>query len=81
MGGGGGILGGITKFIFGETKVPDVPTPEAPAVQSPITKQDTGAIVKIGAQDDTRNTRTSGGTRTAATRKRSSTLGGFGKLW
>lgn len=81
MGGGGGILSGITKFIFGETKVPDVPMPVAPAVQSPITKQDTGAIVKIGTQDDTRNTRTSGGTRTVATRKRSSTLGGFGKFW
>lgn len=80
MGGGGGILGGVGEFIFGKAKVPDVPTPEAPAVQSPITKQDTGAIVKIGAQDDPRNTRTSG-TRTAATRKRSSTLGGFGKLW
>ena len=88
MGGGGGILGGVTEFLFGKPKVPDIPTPEAPAVQSPITKQDTGAIVKIGAQDDDpRNTRTSGGTstsggtRTAATKKRSSTLGGFGKPW
>lgn len=65
MGGGGGLLSPITDVLFGRPKQPDMPSipePATPAAPAPSRKQDTGAIVKTGADaaNDIRNQRVSG---------------------
>ena len=78
MGGGGGILSGVTEMLFGKPKEPNIPVPEAPAPPAPAAKQDTGAIIQTGALDgaDDRLRRSAGGA--AGAQRRSSTLGSLG---
>ena len=75
MGGGGGILGGVTSLLFGKPKTPNIPVPEAPAPPAPAAKTDTGAIIQTGAQDSA-NDRLSRSTAGASgAQARASTLG------
>lgn len=75
MGGGGGLLGGVTSLLFGKPKTPTIPVPEAPAPPAPTAKTDTGAIIQTGAQDNA-NDRLSRSTAGAAgAQARASTLG------
>lgn len=73
MGKGGGILSPITDLLFGrpeQPKVPEIPEPAVPAAPAPSRKQDTGAIVKTGADaaNDIRNQRVSGRTSGSSSR-------------
>jgi len=77
MGGGSGFLGlGAPEL----PKAPKIPDPVIPAVPAPMTKQDTGAIVKTGGDsaEDIRNRRPGrlGGGRSIG----ASTLGTLGRI-
>lgn len=79
MGGGGGILGDVTSFLFGKPAKPtEPPLPEAPAPPAPTAKTDTGAIIQTGALDST-DDRVSGRISGSSAIRRSSTLGSLGK--
>lgn len=82
MGGGGGILSPITDLLFGrpeQPEMPKIPDPVVPAAPAPSRKQDTGAVVKTGADaaQDVKNQRVSGRSGGSA---RSSTAGSLGTL-
>ena len=83
MGGGGGLLGGVTSLLFGKPKTPTIPVPESPAPPAPTAKTDTGAIIQTGAQDnaDDRLHRSNAGA--AGAQARASTLGSLrnNKVW
>lgn len=80
----GGILSPITDILFGKAEspsMPDIPDPVVPAAPAPSRKQDTGAIVKTGADaaEDIRNQRASGKRSTASSSRTTSTLGTLGR--
>lgn len=84
MSGGGGILSPITDLLFGRPEQPDMPTipePAVPAAPAPSRKQDTGAIVKTGADSaaDIRNQRVSGGRSSSSSSRSARTLGTLGR--
>lgn len=87
-GGGGGILGGIlnpiTDVLFGRVEqpdMPDIPDPVTPAAPAPSRKQDTGAIVKTGADaaENIKNQRVSGRTSGSSSSSAARSLGTLGK--
>lgn len=84
MSGGGGILSPITDILFGrpeQPEMPKIPDPVVPAAPAPSRKQDTGAIVKTGADsaNDIRNQRVSGGRSGSRGSRVSRSLGTLGR--
>ena len=75
MGGGGGLFGSVTSLLFGKTKTPTIPVPEAPAPPAPTAKVDTGAIVQTGAQDSANDRFSKSTAGAAGAQARASTLG------
>lgn len=75
MGGGGGILSGVTSLLFGKAKDPVIPAAEAPAPPAPTAKTDTGAIIQTGAQDTANDRLTRNTAGAAGAQARASTLG------
>lgn len=88
MGGGGGIIGSIlnpvTDLLFGrpeQPEMPKIPEVETPAAPAPSRKQDTGAIVKTGADaaQDVKNQRVSGRTSGSSGSSTARSLGTLGR--
>ena len=75
MGGGGGLLGGVTSLLFGKPKTPKIPVPETPAPPAPTAKTDTGAIIQTGAQDNANDRFARSTAGAAGAQARASTLG------
>lgn len=88
MGGNDGLLGSIlnpvTDLLFGrpeQPEMPDIPDPVTPAAPAPGRKQDTGAVVKTGADaaQDVKNQRVSGTSSGSSRSGTSSSLGTLGR--
>ena len=75
MGGGGGLLGGVTSLLFGKPKTPNIPVPKSPAPPAPTAKTDTGAIIQTGAQDNANDRLFRSTAGAAGAQARASTLG------
>lgn len=83
-GGGGGILGPITDLLFGrpeQPEMPKIPDPVTPAAPAPSRKQDTGALVKTGADaaQDIKNQRVSGRSTGSSRSSAARSLGTLGR--
>lgn len=84
MGGGGGILSPITDLLFGrpeQPEMPKIPDPVVPAAPAPSRKQDTGAVVKTGADAaaDVKNRRVSGSSSGSGRSSAANSLGTLGR--